>query len=179
MSITQIAAAAAAAAAPAPGNAAAASEPWAEVRCSDRVMRYRRSGAGPTMLLLGAGTPSSPLSTELVAALGARFRVIVPDLPADADVIAWVSDFLEGLGTGEVTLFATDQLCMPAIELAFRGIEQVKRLVLIPDGEPDGSTSEGSIATSLGEPPIPVLIVRPGQSIIQMLPHGTTFVVGA
>jgi hypothetical protein len=162
-----------------PATAIATSEPWAEVRASDRVMRYRRSGAGPTVLLLGTQAESSALSTELVAALGARFRVIVPDVPPGASVTAWVAEFLEGLGTCEVAIFAADHLCMPTIELAFRGMEQIKRLVLIPDGEPDDSTSEGAITVAMGTPAIPVLIVRPGLGVTETLPLVTTFLAGA
>jgi hypothetical protein len=159
--------------------AIATSEPWAEVRCSDRVMRYRRSGTGPTLLLLGAEAGPSPISTELVAALGGRFRVIVPDVPSGVSVTAWVSEFLEGLGTCHVAILAANHLCMPAIELSFRGIEQVRRLVLIPDGEPDDSTPERAITTAVGTPPIPALIVRPGLSVTEALPLVTTFLAGA
>lgn len=162
-----------------PATAPATPEPWAEVRASDRVMRYRRSGTGPTLLLLGADAESSPLSTELVAALGARFRVIIPDVPTPAGVTEWVAEFLEGLGTCEVAILAANHLCMPAIELAFRGIEQIKRLVLIPDGEPDDSTSEGAITAAVGAPAIPVLIVRPGLGAAEALPLVTSFLAGA
>jgi hypothetical protein len=162
-----------------PATAIATSEPWAEVRASDRVMRYRRSGTGSTLLLLGASAESSSISTELVAALGARFRVIVPDVPARASVTDWIAEFLEGLGTCEVAILAANHLCMPTIELAFRGIEQIKRLVLIPDGEPDDSTSEGAITAAVGAPAIPVLIVRPGLGADQVLPLVTSFLGGA
>lgn len=153
--------------------------PWAEVRASDRVMRYRRSGTGPTLLLLGAESESSPISTELVAALEERFRVIVPEVPVDFTMTSWIAEFLEGLGTCEVAILAANHLCMPSIELAFRGVEQIKRLVLIPDGEPDDSTSEGAITAAIGTPAIPVLIVRPGLSVAEALPLVTTFLAGA
>ena len=162
-----------------PATAIATSEPWAEVRASDRVMRYRRSGAGPTLVLLGYQAESSPISTELVTALGAQFRVIVPDVPARASVTDWVAEFLEGLGTCEVAILAANHLCMPTIELAFRGIEQIKRLVLIPDGEPDDSTAEGAITAAVGAPAIPVLIVRPGLGASEALPLVTTFLIGS
>jgi hypothetical protein len=161
-----------------PASAIATSEPWAEVRASDRVMRYRRSGAGPTLLLLGGTAESPTISTELVAALGARFRVIVPEITGES-VTTWITEFLEGLGTCEVAILAADHLCMPVIELAFRGIDQIKRLVLIPDGEADDSTSEGAITAAVGSPPIPVLIVRPGLSVGEALPLVTSFLGGA
>ena len=131
-----------------------------------------------------------------MAALGARFRVIVPDITdlftadfrpkvdsaegrSDKTVTAWITEFLEGLGTCEVAILAADHLCMPVIELAFRGVDQIKRLVLIPDGEPDDSTSEGAITAAVGTPAIPVLIVRPGLSVSEALPLVTTFLAGA
>ncbi|HEY4304517.1 MAG TPA: hypothetical protein VGM82_08630 [Gemmatimonadaceae bacterium] len=162
-----------------PATAAATSEPWAEVRACDRVMRYRRSGAGSTVLLLGADALSSPLSTDIVAALGMRFRVIVPDAPVGASMTAWISEFLEGLGTCEVAILAADHLCMPAIELVFRGVDQIKRLVLIPDGEPARDTTERSITSAIGTPPIPVLILRPGLGVAETLPLVTSFLAGA
>lgn len=162
-----------------PATTLAASEPWAEVRASDRVMRYRRCGTGSTLLLIAPETDASPITTELIAALGARFRVIVPELPGDADIASWIAEFLEGLGTCDVAILAADHLCMSAIELAFRGVEQIRRLVLMPDGEADDSTSEGAITTALGAPPIPVLIVRPGLEVAACLPVVTSFLVGA
>ena len=162
-----------------PAPAITTSDSWAEVRASDRVMRYRRSGAGPTLVLLGADTGPSPLSTEMVAALGERFRVIVPEVPAGASVSNFVPEFLEGLGTCHVSLIAANHLCMAAIELAFRGIDQIRRLVLIPDAEPDDSTAERAITTALGNPPIPALIVRPGLTVTDTIPLVTTFLVGA
>ena len=162
-----------------PASAITTSDSWAEVRASDRVMRYRRSGAGPTLVLLGADAGPSPLSTELVAALGARFRVIVPDVPPGANVAAFIPEFLEGLGTCHVTLVAANHLCMAAIELAFRGIDQIQRLVLIPDAEPDDSSSERAITATLGTPPIPALIVRPGLSADDTLTLVTSFLAAA
>ncbi len=150
----------------------------AEVRASDRVMRYRRSGAGPTVILLGADAGPAPLSTDLVDALRERFRVIVPDMPTGSDVLTWLGDFLEAFGSSDLTLVAANHLCMPAIELAFRDFDQIRRMVLIPDGEPDDSTAEGAIRTSLGRGPVSVLIVRPGLSAEASIPIVTNFVAG-
>jgi hypothetical protein len=150
-------------------------EPWAEVRASDRVMRYRRSGAGPTVLLLGTAEGPSPVSTELLQALGARCRLIAPEIPPNANVTVWLSEFLEGIGTCPVTILAANSACMPAIELALRDLGQIKRLVLIPDGEPDDSTAEGALSTTLGSPKIPVLIVRPGLAAVEAIPIVTNF----
>jgi hypothetical protein len=142
-------------------------------------MRYRRSGAGPTVILLGADTGPVPLSGDLIAALTERFRVIVPEVPAGADVLTWLADFLEALGTSDLTIVAANHLCMPAIELAFRDSDQIRRMVLIPDGEPDDSTAEGALRTSLGTGLVPLLIVRPGLSAEASIPIVTTFIAGA
>ncbi len=151
----------------------------AEVRASDRVMRYRRSGAGPTVILLGADAGPAPLSNDFVEALGEHFRVIVPDLPTGSDALTWLGDFLEAFGSSDLTILAANYLCMPAIELAFRDFDQIRRMVLVPDGEPDDSTAEGAIRTSLGARSVPVLIVRPGLSAEVSIPIVTNFIAGA
>lgn len=150
----------------------------AELRASDRVMRYRRSGAGQTVILLGADAGPAPLSNELVQALREGFRVIDPELPVGVDAFTWLADFLEAFGSSELTIVAANHLCMPAIELAFHS-EQIRRMVLIPDGEPDDSTAEGAIRTSLGSTLVPVLIVRPGLSPDTSIPIVTNFIAGA
>lgn len=158
-------------------SAAATSEPWAEVRARDRVMRYRRSGAGPTLLLLGAESGPTPLDAGLVDELGVRFRCIVPDVPNGPSGVAWLAEFLEGLGCSDVVILAANHMCIPAIELAFRDADQIKRMVLIPDGEPDDSTSEGALATNIGTARIPLLIVRPGLSAGETLSLATNFLL--
>lgn len=150
----------------------------AELRASDRVMRYRRSGAGQTVILLGADAGPAPLPTDLVAALREQFRVIDPELPVGTDAFTWLADFLEAFGSSGLTIVAANHLCMPAIELAFHS-EQIRRMVLIPDGEPDDSTAEGAIRTSLGTALVPVLIVRPGLSANASIPIVTNFIAGA
>src|SRR6059058_4165774 len=92
---------------------------WSEVRAHDHVMRYRRSGVGPAVLLLHPGEESGALWPELLHVLSSSFRVIVPDLPDDADdTAAWLADFLEGLGFARVAVLAADGFCLPALELA-------------------------------------------------------------
>lgn len=151
------------------------SAPWSEVRTADRVTRYRRSGAGPTLLLLGADAGPSPLSPDLVDELGLRFRCIVPEVPSGPNAVAWLAEFLEGLGVPDVMILAANHLCIPVIELAFRDPDRTKRIVLIPDGEPDESTSEGALTTSIGTGLIPLLVVRPGSSASDTLRMVTEF----
>src|SRR5678815_3310479 len=73
---------------------------WAEVRAHDRVVRYRRSGAGPAVLLLQPASPTggAPFWPELAAMIGDGRRLIVPDPPADElEVEAWLSALVEGM----------------------------------------------------------------------------------
>src|SRR5690242_7924789 len=91
---------------------------WAEVRTRGRVMRYRRSGSGPAILLLSQSDRPNRLWPELRAALHGDFRLLEPDIPGDTDDVArWIADFLEGLGLSGVSVIATDAFCIPALEL--------------------------------------------------------------
>src|SRR3954468_12123099 len=108
-------------------------EGWAEVRARDRVMRYSRTGAGPTVLVLtDAG---EPLRRPLLEALAPHFRSLVPDLsPTEKNVATWLCHFLEGLGATMVSVVASGPYCIPALELALRGGDNIARLALISDG---------------------------------------------
>jgi hypothetical protein len=134
----------------------------AEVCANDRIMRYRRSGAGMPILLMVPVPGTAHLAEELTRAFAGNFRLIVPELPTSTDPTEWLSEFLEGLGTSAVTLIAAGPLCMPAIELALRDDDQVSRLVLIPDGDADHSVRDDTLITTFGTSQIPALIVRPG-----------------
>ncbi len=136
---------------------------WAEVRAHDHVMRYRRSGAGRAVLVLRSGDGPEPLWPELVDALAARFRLIVPELPsAGADVAAWLTDFLEGLGTPGVAVVAADPFCIPALELALLDTDQVARMVLVPGGQVEETGLDGALATTARGASVPLLVVRRG-----------------
>jgi hypothetical protein len=134
----------------------------AEVCANDRIMRYRRSGAGLPILLIFPVPETAHLADELTRALAGNFRLIVPELPASTNATEWLAEFLEGLGTSAVTLIAAGPLCMPAIELALRDDDQISRLVLIPDGDADDAVRDESLITTFGASQVPALIVRPG-----------------
>ena len=101
-------------------------------------MRYRRSGAGRVVIVLG------PLGGEpwpgLGDALAARFRVIEPDIPARAD-LAWLASFLEGLGMRGLSVIAADPWCVPLLQVANDDVERFARVVLVPDGDCDSAQS--------------------------------------
>ena len=163
-----------------PSTIPARHEPtWAEVRAHDHVMRYRRSGAGPAVLLLHAGEASDALWPELLHVLSSSFRVIVPDLPDDADdVAAWLADFLEGLGFARVAVLAAADLCLPALELALLDADQVSRVLLVPDG-PAGETGlDAALATGARGADVPLLVVRRGLSAGEALPLVARFLAG-
>lgn len=98
----------------------------AEVRAHGRVIPYRRLGSGPPLVLLGA-----PGAAERLAS---RYRVIVPEAPGPGeDVIAWLTAFLEGLGTSGATVIAAERYYRAARELARLDPDRLTR-VLPVDG---------------------------------------------
>ncbi|HEX5829986.1 MAG TPA: hypothetical protein VFY16_03325 [Gemmatimonadaceae bacterium] len=150
-----------------------------EVHAHDHVMRYRRSGAGRAVLMLRSGSAPEPLWPELPDALAARFRLIVPELSAgDGEVVAWIADFLEGLGIESVAIVAADGFCAPAVELTLLGDDRVTRLVLVPDDAAGAVGLDGALATTAREEPVPLLVVRRGLPAAEALPLVTGFLDG-
>jgi hypothetical protein len=151
---------------------------WAEVCAHDRVMRYRRLGAGMPILLLFHQFGSAPMADELVRVLTTKFRLIVPELSSRSNPTDWIAEFLEGLGTSAVTLIAAGPLCMPAIEIALRDADQIARIVLLPDGDADESSREPALVATFGVSHIPALIVRPGLGVTETVTIIAEFVGG-
>lgn len=154
-------------------------ETWAEVRARDHVMRYRRSGAGPAVLLLGSPECPDLIWPELVAELRERFRLIVPELSAadGGNPTALLAAFLEGIGMASAAVVAVDTLCVAALELALRGGEQIGRLVLVPDGPVEDTGLEGALATG-NRQAIPLLVVRRSLPASEAVPLITGFLDG-
>src|SRR5687768_9062075 len=126
-------------------------ESWAEVRAHDQVMRYRRTGAGRPVLVLRSPDDPDPLWPELLATLGASYRVIVPDPPeGDTDVATWLTSFLEGLGATSVRIVASDRFCMPAVELALLEAVGIVRMALVTDGPPVPDPRRGFLRSAFG-----------------------------
>lgn len=116
---------------------AAESGAWAEVRTQSRVIRYRRTGTGRPLLVLGAPRSPDPLWEAVLGAFGA-FRRVEPEPPADeADPAAWIADFLEGIGATEVTVLAGGRFGAAALELTSADAQQVSRVVVVAGGVPD------------------------------------------
>jgi hypothetical protein len=145
-------------------DTARAVESWAEVRARDQVMRYRRSGVGRAVLLFLIPDHREPLWPGLLEALGAGFRLIVPEPPAaDADIAGWLADFLEGLGMSNVRILAADRFCLPALELALLEADQVARLVLLPEGTGGRGEVGATLETATRHMRVPLLVIRRGQ----------------
>lgn len=150
---------------------ARAAESWAEIRAHERVMRYRRTGTGrASIVLCSPDDPQAPWP-DLVHALGARFRLLLPEPPgADTDIAEWLADFLEGLGMSNIGIVAADRFCMPALELTLLGVDQVGRIVLVPKGRGGEAGLGGALEAAAGQVVVPVLIVRGGQPVEEIVP---------
>jgi len=87
---------------------------------------YRRWGSGPTVVLLGA-------SDGVALALGASYRVIVPDVPfvfSELGAAGWLGGVCDGLGIAEATIVTTPALYDAAISLAHDAPERVKGVII-------------------------------------------------
>jgi hypothetical protein len=145
-------------------------ETWAEVRAHDRVMRYRRRGTGRAIIALYSSYEPQSAWPELIDALGARFRLILPEPPdGDADIAEWLADFVEGLGTPNIGIVAADRFCIPTLELTLLGVDQVVRIVLVPNGH-GGETGLRGALEATGQAVIPLLVVRGRQPVEAVLP---------
>ena len=130
------------------------------------------------MLFLRSTEKAESLWPELHGALALQFRLIAPDVPADAeDVTAWLTDFLEGIGMPSMGVLATDDLCLPAFELAARDPEQVARLVLVCDGTRE-SALQNAVASAPARASLEVIVVRRDQPADDAVLQVTSFLAG-
>ena len=116
-----------------------------EIRWEGRRLRYEDTGGeGPAVLLLHGFPLSSAMWAPQLAALGARFRLIAPDLPgfggsdAPADPSAWrIGDYataavalLDALGIGGATVVGHSMGGYVAFAMLRRHSDRVRALVL-------------------------------------------------
>ena len=144
-----------------PAHPAPLAESWAEVHARDAVVRYRRSGAGPLVLLVAPEGAAGPFWPGLVDELAGRFRVVTPALATGDGGTSTASQlcaFLEGMGAAGARVLAAGRLCIPALELAMRDMDQVARLVLVSDAGADDRPSDGMLLTSTRSATIPLLV---------------------
>ena len=144
---------------------------WAEVRAHDRVVRYRRSGAGPAVLLLQPASPAQSLWPELFELVASGARLIVPEPPAnDAEVEEWLSALFEGLGLRNTTIVAADGFCIAALERALLSPEQIARVVMVCSGRGSESAVDGKLAGAAQAASVPLLVVRRERPVSEILP---------
>lgn len=144
------------------------------------MIRYRRFGAGQPVLLLQASARLTPLS-EVAECLGADYRVIAPDLPANAaDITARLASFLEGVGVSGLRVVAVGDFCLPALEMVLSAPDQVARLILVPDRWQGADRPlEGSLGTAVRRSPVPLLIVPRAQATDLVQPLVRSFLQGS
>jgi hypothetical protein len=152
---------------------------WAEVRAHDRVVRYRRSGAGRPVLLLQPQTSTDTLWPELLELIGQRTRLIVPEPPAsDREAEAWLSALLEGLGMRNITVIATDGFCIAALERALLSPEQIAAVILVYSGRGSESAVEGRLAAPAQSAAVPLIVLRRDRAASEVLPVVEAFLRG-
>lgn len=150
-------------------------EGWAEVRAHDRVVRYRRSGAGPPVLLLQPASSDNPIWPEVFVRIADGTRLIVPDPPvSDLETEEWLSALLEGLGARNITIVATEGFCIAALERALLSPEQIARMIMICSGRGSESAVDGKLAALAPPPPqsaaVPFLVLRRDRPASEILP---------
>ncbi len=143
----------------------------AEVRVRDQIMRYSRTGSGLPVVMLGSPTDPEPLWAGLHRAIAERFRLIVPDLPrCDTDIAAWLTAFLEGLGSTDVRIVASSEFCMAALDLVLADLDRIARVVLVTHGKAGGPGVDSTLATGTLRTSVPLLVVRQGTPASEAVP---------
>jgi hypothetical protein len=135
-----------------------ASGTWAEVHAREHVVRYRRSGSGDVVVLLGVGA-GPVLCPGLEETIGRIGRALTPDLgdPADQPVEQRLGAFLEGIGAAGVSVLVAHQaLIAPVLALALLEPELIGRVVVVADGIATGTPLDASLASAQRPVPLPV-----------------------
>jgi len=133
--------------------------PCAEVRVGEHVTRYVRRGSGPSVVLLGAESESTPIWRSLVEWLGSDYRITIPQAPSDdTDRSEWLRGFIEGLGLSAFILVASSEFRAAALDLATADDLTVHRLVLLPDpSSPVGQSTSRDLWIAPGWTPTEAL----------------------
>jgi hypothetical protein len=146
-------------------------EGWAEVRAHDRVVRYRRSGAGPVVLLLQPASAVEPLWPELLDLIAAGTRLVVPEPPSnELEVEDWLRALLEGLGMRNTTIVATEGFCIAALERTLLSPEQIARVIIVCSGRGSESAVDGQLAAPAQAAGVPFLVLRRDHPVSEILP---------
>jgi hypothetical protein len=142
----------------------------AEVRVAGHVTRYVRRGAGRPVVVLSGASDCEALWPELLDAIAAHCRLILPEVPAhEAGFSSWLRGFLDGVGLPVVSLIATGHCCLPAVELALLDADRLERLVLVPDGCAEVTGLMGMLGTGERPSALPLLVLRRAASAEEAL----------
>jgi hypothetical protein len=136
---------------------------WAEVHAREHVVRYRRSGAGPVIVLLGGadGAARWPTLEDTLSRIG---RVLTPEIapnePAGRHLDAWLAAFLEGIGASGIAIVVADDSCAaPVLAMALLEPELIRSVVWIAEGVTAGTPLVTSLAGAQRAVPLPMLLL--------------------
>lgn len=159
---------------------APAGESLGEIRARGQVVRYRRSGAGRPLLLLHSPQDSPPLWPEVLDVLHSGFRLVIPDPPPrGTEAETWLSALLDGLGLSEVTVVASDEFCIAALERALLEPDRVARVVMVVRGRGSEAVVDGSIDSIPRLASVPLLVLRHDRPAAEVLPLVANFLARA
>ena len=100
-------------------------------------IEYARAGAGRTVLLLADSAEPGQRLPPLFCELARRHRVIQPmTVQAQGELTDWLHGFLDALGFRRVSLVATPQQALAALQFAMAEPDRIDRLVLLTEGAP-------------------------------------------
>ena len=134
-------------------------EGWAQVHAREHVTRYLRRGTGRPLVALSDDTATDTPWPVLAAALSARYRVLLPEIPAGATAGAfasWLDAFLDGVGAEPVSLVAFGARCAEVLAFAAEDAGRLGRVVLVP-----GDAEEVVPLARSAPSPVPVMVVPP------------------
>jgi hypothetical protein len=147
---------------------------WAEVRASNQIVRYRRTGAGRPAVLLYSVHDNEALWPEVLEALASRYRLIVPTPPeAGADVESWLAALIDGLGLSSCIAIATDGFGMASLQRAVES-GRIGRVVQVVESD---TVSGGTRPPALPDR-TPLLVLRRNQPAAEVIPELLVFLQG-
>lgn len=135
-----------------------ASGSYAEVRARGEVVRYRRSGAGPSVVIVAGERRPLPWP-ELERLLAERCRVVTPTLTGREpdELVVQLACFLEGFGAARVTAIVADPALVPAtLRLAAFDPELIGRVAIV-SGDSRAATPMANLPDAVVTSPVPVL----------------------
>jgi pimeloyl-ACP methyl ester carboxylesterase len=134
-------------------------------------VRYRRTGVGPTVLLLHSPDGPNPIWPEVLEVVGSGARLIVPEPPNEnTEVESWLSALLDGLGLSKVTVVASDDFCIAALERALLEPDRIARVLLVCRGRGSDGAINGAIDSSPSLARVPLLMVRRDHPADEIVP---------